>query len=408
VNLLQRLHEKKKINEENKKIKSIVEEYILENSPKDLCISKQNREELLNHLENRTQNYPAFKYFENICNDIRIEHQMDSFKRFGSSMMARDVLSTFQHDPVVMSPILGLLSVYKDFDFAKSLLSNEEIDFLNSISSHSSTWDTCYSNENVKISISKVNWFPEVSFIDNGVVSFQYSFSIPFPLQQVANGYFSFQKMNKIDPNIQKSKILEFNQYNDVMSTLIETEIVWTWEKPLVKRNSCHFISQFNKLMFVSKPYVQKDEEVKYFQYEIITLTEFEKKTSFNHIISIYSKETFNLEESAIQRGNTFYLSLMDSVGSSPMFIHDLEEVYSAENGKFPKDPFGKMLLSLKFDQPSIITQSMIDLDTDDSFSDSSTNVSRRQSGNEYDVSPATSRKGSVKLDSKPMIVFEE
>jgi hypothetical protein len=381
----------------------------LENSPKDLCISKQNREELLNHLENRTQNYPAFKYFEKICNDIRMEHQMDSFKRFGSSLMAKDVLSTFQHDPLVMSPILGLLSVYKDFDFASKLLSTEEVDFLTSISSHSSTWDTCFSNDNVKISISKVNWFPDVSFVDNGVVSFHYAFNIPFPLEQVANGYFSFPKMNKIDPNIQKSKVLEFNQSKDAMNALIETEIVWTWGKPLVKRNSCHFISQSNGLMFVSKPYIQKEEDVKYFQYEIITLTEFDNKTSFNHIISIFSKETINLQEVAIQRGNTFYLSLMDSVASSPVLIHDLEEMYSMEVGNLPKDPFGKMLLSLKVESSS---QPIDSNEIDDSFSDSSTNVSRRQSGNEFGdgaVSPGvTSRKGSVKIDSKPMIIFEE
>ena len=286
---------------------------------------------------------------------------MDSFKRFGKSKISKDILAKYQHDIMVMSPIFGLLSIYKDENFSSKKFSVDEMDFVNSITSHSSTWDTCFSNNNVKISISKVNWFPEVSFINpQNLISYHYEYQLAFPLEQVANSYLSYSRMNKIDPNIQKSKIIEYFIQEDDLNpmVLIESEILWLWGNSLKKLNLCSFFAQRNELIFVSKPYrpitttslMNED----YFQYDIITLSEYDYKTTFQHIILIHSKEKINIHQAAIERGQTFYLSIMDSASLSFKYFFDMEENYSEMEGEIPKDPFGKILLGLKFDQSSM------------------------------------------------------
>eukprot|EP01080_Neovahlkampfia_damariscottae_P005007 gene5007-8605_t len=401
VNVLQKLGEKKKFKDESKKIEQIISLYILPKSSRDLSISKEKRDELFSNLENRKENYPVFKYFEKIYNDIRLEHQMDSFKRFGKSKMAKDVLAKYQHDILVMSPILGLLSIYKDFNFSNKFFSIDEMDFVSSITTHSSTWDTCFTNPDVKISISKVNWFPEVSFIDSkNVVSYHYEYQLPFPLEQVANGYLSFSKMAKIDPNIQKSKVLDYFIQEDLNpAVLVENEIVWFWGKSEKQISLCSFFAQRNELIFLSKPYKPHNEQCNYFQYDIITLSEYDFRTTFQHVILIYSKEKLNIHQAAIERGQTFYLSMMDSISNSYKYFYDMETQYSEMDGNTPKDPFGNILLSLKFDQSSM-EKVEFETESGESFSDntlsnpsSSQTQSSRNSGTFSPVNRISGRK---------------
>jgi hypothetical protein len=140
VDEMKKLHEKSKFEEEKLKAKKIADEYFREDSPKYLSIDEGWIEDLIKNLENPIENYPMFKYFQKIYESIKLEHQMDSFKRFGKSEMAKEVLSKYQHDSEVMTPLLGILSNYIDEDFTKKKFSEQDFKFCSSILSHSYTW----------------------------------------------------------------------------------------------------------------------------------------------------------------------------------------------------------------------------------------------------------------------------
>jgi hypothetical protein len=371
INSLRSLHEKRKFQEEQEGLEQILKQYIHENSPKDLSINKELKTELMQRLEDRIKGYPIFKYFEKIYQKIKMEHQLDSFKRFGKSSLAKDVLAKFQHDVEVMTPILQ--TSYKDEDFKNQNLSSKDFEFAFSIIQQSSTWDSLQSQKNVKLSHSKVNWYPEVSFIDYSCISFLFEYTFDFPLEQVANAYFSLPKMTKVDPNISKSKLIAFNDNDEFESAILETEMLWVLNKPLTKKNVCGFISNGKTINFISKPIM----ETKLFQYEIISLVESKLKTKFQHIISLHSKENVDWKKCAIERGNTFYFSMMDCITKCEMKINNYEESYTAKdlNG-LPKDVLGMMLFhqqskdfgsftygnDISDDAP---TESFIDLDSD-------------------------------------------
>jgi hypothetical protein len=339
VNSLRNLHEKRKFQEEQETLEHILNQYIHDKSPKDLSINKELKSELMQSLDSRIKGYPIFKYFDKIYQKIKLEHQLDSFKRFGKSSIAKDVLAKYQHDIEVMTPILQ--TSYKDEDFKTQSLSKKDFEFSHSIVEQSSTWDSLQSQKNVKVSLSKVNWYPEVSFIDSTCISFQFEFSFDFPLEQVANAYFSLPKMNKVDPNISKSKLISYNADDEFESSIFETEMIWMLNKPLTKKNVCGFISNGRTIRYISKPIM----ETKLFQYEIISLVESNSKTKFQHIISFHSKENIDWTKCALERGNTFYFSMIDSIAKSEMKINYCEEIYTSKDSSgLPKDALGMML----------------------------------------------------------------
>jgi hypothetical protein len=350
VNKLRSAFEKNR-GKESQILQKILETYINDKSPKDLSIEKELKDELLTRLNSRITGYPTFKYFDQIYQKIKLEHQLDSFKRFGISNEARDVLSKYQHDVEVMTPIAGLLSSYKDGDFTSESLSKEDFKFLETITRHSDTWDSLFTNQEMKISHSKVNWFPEVKFIDS-VHSFQYEFNFNFPMEQVINGYLTLSKMNKIDPNISKSKTVAYNsngQGDD--SAIIEYEMVWDWLKPLTKKNVCSFLYEgSNSLTFIAKPLMEDlNDKTKYFQYEILNLRSRGNSTRFQQIISIHSKESIDWNKYALERGKAFYFPLLESITRAPKTIESCKDFYNLKGeNDLPKDGLAKMLTTIE------------------------------------------------------------
>jgi hypothetical protein len=140
VDQMKKLNEKQKFEEEKLMAKKNADEYFRKESPKFLSIEEGLITELLKNLENPIKNYPLCKYFQKIYETIKLEHQMDSFKRFVQSDMAKEVLSKYQHDTEVMTPLFGLLSNYTDEDFTKKKFSKEDFKFCSSMLSQSDTW----------------------------------------------------------------------------------------------------------------------------------------------------------------------------------------------------------------------------------------------------------------------------
>jgi hypothetical protein len=363
-------------------LEKILKTYIHENSPKDLTIEKELKTKLLSRLETRMTGYPLFKYFDQIYQKIKLEHQFDSFKRFGISNEARDILAKYQHDVEVMTPIAGLLSSYKDEDFKSESISKEDLKFVMSISKQCNTWDSLFTNKEMKISHSKVNWFPEVKFIDS-VFSFEYEFNFNFPMEQVANGYLTLSKMNKIDPNISKSKTIAFKED----AAIVEFEMVWDWTKPLKRKNVCSFIYEgSNSVSFIGKPLMEDwNDKTKYFQYEIVNLTSRGNQTKFQQIISVHSKESIDWNKFALERGKAFYFPLLESITKAPKTIESCSEFYCMKGeNDLPKDGLAKLLTTIEiknrfsgsfhlssFDQTEDVSEtSFVDYSEDDELTE--------------------------------------
>jgi hypothetical protein len=111
--------------------------------------------------------------------------------------------------------------------------------------------------------------------------------------------------------------------------------------------------------------------------YEIIVLSETEGKTKFKQIICVCSKEDISWENPAIQRANTFYLSLLESIGITPAKISQLKENYEGVdiNG-VPKDHLGKLFIKAmsktsnmvhdELTSEDLITETSLAIDDDD------------------------------------------
>eukprot|EP01080_Neovahlkampfia_damariscottae_P009597 gene9597-1799_t len=356
-NSLKKLNEKSKFEDENNMIKKIMTTYIEPKSPKDLCISQEVIQELSERLEKRRKNYPSFKYFHKIYQDKKMEHQLDSFKRFVKLPEIQDILAKYQHDVDVMSPILGVLSSYENDDFSTTNVNSKDLNFVSSLTKNSSTWDSIFSANDFSISISKVNWFSKLSFFsDASLSSFEFECILPFGLQQVANGYLTLTKMNKIDSNISKAKFI--SQVNKTEKSreacLIESEMIWMWGNPMKKKNICTFIYYPNELVFISKPIQlenEKDTFNKYFEYQIISLTTLKDgSTKFQQIICLSSSEKVNWEKTMIERGNPFFISLFGSVESAKPSIVEMKEQYLEMKDGIPKDALGMMLYKMDLD----------------------------------------------------------
>jgi hypothetical protein len=373
VNKLRIAYEKKNKEKENETLQHIMDNYIVEKSPKDLSLDENLKEELFSSLKTRIPGFPAFKYFDKIYQKIKLEHQLDSFKRFGKSDDSKDVLAKYQHDVEVMTPIFGLLSNYKDQDFKSKSISKQDLDFVKTITKQSETWDSVLSNKDMKISYSKVNWFPEVSFIDSSIVSFEFIFTFNFPMEQVINGYLTLSKMNKIDPNISKSKLISFNENDTFQSAIIDYEAVWDWSKPLKKKNISCFIPDGMNLTYISKPWME-DNGKDYFQYEIINLKSNGTLTKFQHIISIHSKEIVDWTKFILERGKSFYYPLLESISKSPKTIESCLDYQLKTENDLPKDALAFMLSNISFKGYSsgsyIDTAPMDDVGSESSFID--------------------------------------
>jgi hypothetical protein len=370
VNKLRLAFEKKNKEKETEILQHVMDTYIQEKSKKDLSLDGDLKQELFSSLKLRIPGYPVFKYFDKIYQKIKLEHQLDSFKRFGKSDDSKDVLAKYQHDVEVMTPIVGLLSNYKDRDFKLKSVSNQDLDFAKTITNQSETWDSLVSNKDMNISYSKVNWFPEVSFIDS-IVSFEFIFTFNFPMEQVINGYLTLSKMNKIDPNISKSKLISFNENDDFQSSIIDYEMVWDWSKPLKKKNiSCFFVEGMH-LTYISKPLVEDvNDKKQYFQYEIINLKSNGISTKFQHIISIHSKESVDWTKFILERGKAFYYPLYESISKSPKTIESCVDYQLKGENNLPKDALAFMLSNISFTNNSFVDTTIDDVGSESSFID--------------------------------------
>jgi hypothetical protein len=137
---LKKLNEKGKSKQESEKVTEIVNTFIEQNSPKDLCIGEERIKELKQNLDKKLKNYPTFKYFHKIYQDLKLEHQLDSFKRFVKIPSMNDIFAKYQHDIEVMSPILGVLSTYESLDFSSKKFTSKDFEFISSVVTNSWTW----------------------------------------------------------------------------------------------------------------------------------------------------------------------------------------------------------------------------------------------------------------------------
>jgi hypothetical protein len=316
VKKLKFLHEKQKFELESLLLKEIIETFILVSSPKDLFIAKEDREEIVSKVQNRNKNFPSFKFFDKISQQLRMEHQMEYFKRFGKSSIAKDVLAKYQYDGSVMAPIAGILSEYKSEHFQTKNITTMDFEFVYSILSHSSTWDSVLCKKEYQISVSNVNWFPKVDFISSSVVSYVFEYIFNSSFENVVNSFFNLKKMNKIDPNVTKSKVIAQTEGEDLNLVVLEHEMIWTWGNPLSRKSVSTIVSHGNSLLFISKPiYDQKEtfEVPQYFHYEIYILSEKNGKSKLKNIICVDSNEK-NWEKPMIERAKTFQTSLLENV----------------------------------------------------------------------------------------------
>jgi hypothetical protein len=351
VQKLTKFWERKNFDKASEKLKEILIFYIYLDSPKKIEIPQDSRKELIQNIRQSKKEFASFKYFDEIYHKIKLEHQNDYFQRFVKSGNAKEILSKYQHDSTVMSPISDLLSSYTDGDFKKKYIDSTDFEFVSTMLSHSSTWDTLTYTKEFQVSVSRVNWYPNVSFIDSKTVSYLYEYHLDFPLERVAIAFFSSKNRNKIDPNISKSKLIEYIHQKDheFDMKINENEMIWIWGKPFLNRNICCVFKQKNSIYFVGKPYLKDSTGIdskEYFHYEIICLSENNGKTKFSQIISVHSSDSLEWDKPAIERAKTFYLSLLDNIDKSPLKIENMSEKYSEmDKDGIPKDSLGKMLL---------------------------------------------------------------
>eukprot|EP01080_Neovahlkampfia_damariscottae_P001473 gene1473-12091_t len=350
---LLKLQARKKEDLMDMKLSDIVKTYFDKGARKNLMnlfiLSTKDIKSVLATRHNSTR---CIDNLKKIYGRLKLEHQLDSFKRFQKTPEAKEVLSKYQHDPEVMSPILECVTIYKTEDFQNTIISDKDLHFSTEICGHASTWDQIYSDDYSTISISKVNWFQDCKFITPTLVSFELKYKFNYPIEQVVNGYLNLSKFNTVDPNISKVKCInhvkETNESYE--SVVLNFDMVWLWNTSFIKENVCTLAINENQLFFISKPiqpkdqfwFKKEDDNIKYFQYEIIALTKnTDTTTTFQHIICINSNEKIEWDKKMIERTKGFYVSVESSIANSPTQIVDMKEKYENE------EPLGKLLLSL-------------------------------------------------------------
>eukprot|EP01080_Neovahlkampfia_damariscottae_P001362 gene1362-11984_t len=354
-NYILNLHSKKKNNLLQIKLDELISIFIKENSA--ITISSQECEKILETRENLSK---CIENINHVYVNVKLEHQLDSFKRFVKTPEAKLILAKYQHDVSVMNPIIDFVSIYKDDDFERKNIKDKDIQFCSSISEHASTWDQIHTNKNSKISISKVNWFQNCSMDQSSLISYELKYEFYHPIEQVANGYLTLSRMNKDDPNVNKIKLINYLEETNenYASAILGYDMVWSWKQSFLKENVCAFTTNDNQLIFVSKPIQPKDknwfkkeeDKIQYFQYEIIVLSKTgHYSTSFQHILCINSQEKIDWNQKMIERSKSFYASVEGSISKSPPTIEELRNIFQKkENDEF-KEPLGNLLLSVDF-----------------------------------------------------------
>jgi hypothetical protein len=191
------LTELKKIQEEgdkeNSKIEKLVDLYVKDGSKKEINISYETKKKCLESLERR----PSVSAFDEIQHVLVNEMKYDSFKRFVRSKDIVGVIEKYKLNPEVCTPILATKFSYKNEDFVKQRVLEEDLKFMDILYKDSPTWELLTSFKDGKATGNSFwsieNYIPDVTIAPCVSVA-KYDLILPYDFERVLCAFYPLCK----------------------------------------------------------------------------------------------------------------------------------------------------------------------------------------------------------------------
>jgi hypothetical protein len=198
----------------------------------------------------KNQSLIELKMLIDILQDLLVkDYQNIHFPEFLKTPVAQKLIKKHKKDKKIVVPKLSQLIEYEDIDFDSEMFNPKDVEFCSQFSNENRQhWESIYVSSKIKCFKSKLNYFPNVSFIenlDNFILEFEFDYTFEETICAL------FYNYSEKDINVVYSKVID---YKEKESALIEQHIRIQSRCPRYKRYliSMHYDS--GKLMIINKP----------------------------------------------------------------------------------------------------------------------------------------------------------
>eukprot|EP01080_Neovahlkampfia_damariscottae_P003987 gene3987-7243_t len=210
---LQKLKEVEKDSEKIKKVKEIIDNYVVHNSPKEVNVSDTTKSYVLENFKQQEKETEKWvletspeELFSEIFYSVYEELRQDSFHRFVRTKLCDTAIKNYRNDSTVVSPYVTKKFDYKDSSFTTGVVTDNDIEFAKLLCDDSFTWDLLSSNKNqwVNAYFSSANYLPDINYTTN---SSKYESTLPVPFHKAILAFMCDESIMS-DPNAAGMKCL--------------------------------------------------------------------------------------------------------------------------------------------------------------------------------------------------------
>jgi hypothetical protein len=219
---------------------------------KPLNLISQHTKEIVSKMTNnwKNQSLIELKMLIDILQDLLVkDYQNIHFPEFLKTPVAQKLIKKHKKDKKIVVPKLSQIIEYENIDFELETFDPKDVEFCSQFTNENRQhWESIYVSSKVKCYRSNLNYFPNVSFIEN-LDNFVLEFVFDYSFEETVCALF-YNYIEK-DANVVYSKVID---YKENETALIEQHIRIQPRCPRYKRYlvSMHYDS--GKLMVINKP----------------------------------------------------------------------------------------------------------------------------------------------------------
>jgi hypothetical protein len=199
----------------------IINEFISQNSLREINISGKSKLTLTEHFQKLIENPESFKeketfelIFYPVEKIVRQELYHDSWKRFLRTPGGISIIKKFQSDSSICSPQITEYFSYKDDYFLHPYVFERDFDFANLLFEDTFHWElqSTFLESKMNYYYSKLNYLPQLTITKN-LRAIKFECVVPFSFHKVLMTYSMFQNFKESDPNVTHVESLDYYDF---------------------------------------------------------------------------------------------------------------------------------------------------------------------------------------------------
>jgi hypothetical protein len=222
---LHKLYEKKK---QHLFCEEIIQEFIVENSNKEIYMNPLDRQNLLKEFETSTRTDGEFydELFSIVADHQIQEISRDVFPKFIRSKKCLQILSKYQNDENVLKPTNFVKFPYRDSDFEREYINKMDVEFIKSLIKDDASWELIESiDQNFHIYYTETDTLKNLENIKN-LQYFKFDITFQAPIEQCICALATIKQQIKFNPSICGYKKLNEKNYQSLMNIKKKDEVL--------------------------------------------------------------------------------------------------------------------------------------------------------------------------------------